>query len=111
MPTVVLTCVNVLTIIFAILATVPSGGPSGTFRKEDLLANRANPLFFGNFFRMKAADYEWAIRETIQNPELTYGSMSRDLFHLGVVLAKKYHRLRMSYLVLWSDWPWRCWAT
>ena len=32
---------------------------SGTFKKEDLLANRANPLFFGNFFRMKAADYEW----------------------------------------------------
>ena len=97
-PTVVLTCVNVLTIIFAILATVPQV-TSGTFRKEDLLANRANPLFFGNFFRMKAADYEWAIRETIQNPELTYGSMSRDLFHLGVVLAKKYHRLRISYLV------------
>ena len=97
-PTVVLTCVNVLTIVFAILATLPQV-TAGTFKKEDLLANKANPLFFGNFFQMKAQDYEWALRETIQNPELTYGSMSRDLFHLGVVLAKKYHRLRVSYLV------------
>ena len=96
-PTVILTCVNLLTIVFAILATLPQV-TSGVFKKEDLLANRANPLFFGNFFRMSIQDYEWAIQETIKNPKLTYGSMSRDLFHLGVVLAKKYRRLRISYL-------------
>ena len=96
-PTVILTCVNLLTIVFAILATLPQV-TSGTFKKEELLANRANPLFFGNFFQMNVRDYEWAIQETIKDPKLTYGSMSRDLFNLGVVLAKKYHRLRISYL-------------
>ncbi|MEO0330455.1 MAG: Pycsar system effector family protein [Bacteroidota bacterium] len=97
-PSIILISFSVITIIFAILATLPTI-TQGRFSKEKVHQNKANLLFFGNFHNMSAEDYEWGIRETIKDGELIYGSITRDIYHLGKVLAKKYQMLRTAYII------------
>src|ERR1041384_992879 len=98
-PIIVLMISALITIIFAILSTRPKI-TSGTFAKEDIRAKKANLLFFGNFFKMSAADYEEGIREMMKDGDYLYGTMIRDIHALGRVVAEKYRLLRISYNVL-----------
>jgi len=95
-PTLVLLAVCLLAVIFATLSTRPKI-TEGKFTKEDIKAKRSNLLFFGNFYNMKIDDFHWGMMEMIKDPEFLYSSMTRDLYYLGVVLAKKYRYLRICY--------------
>jgi predicted metal-dependent HD superfamily phosphohydrolase len=95
-PTIILVGVCLAAVIFAILATRPNIS-GGTFRKEDIENKQVNLLFFGNFYNMGIADYEWAMKEMMNDREYLYGSMTKDIYYLGVVLARKYKFLRISY--------------
>jgi predicted metal-dependent HD superfamily phosphohydrolase len=95
-PTILLVLVCVGAIIFAILATRPNIS-SGTFTKEDIHNKKTNLLFFGNFHNMTLPDYDWAMEEMLKDRDYMYGSMVKDIYFLGVVLAKKYKLLRISY--------------
>jgi predicted metal-dependent HD superfamily phosphohydrolase len=95
-PTILLVLVCVGATIFAILATRPNIS-SGTFTKEDIQNKKTNLLFFGNFHNMTLPDYDWAMEEMLKDRDYLYGSMVKDIYFLGVVLAKKYRYLRISY--------------
>ena len=95
-PTIMLVLSCVLAIIFAVLATRPNIS-HGTFTKEDIQKKSTNLLFFGNFHNMTLPDYDWAMKEMLGDRDYLYGSMVKDLYFLGVVLAKKYRYLRISY--------------
>jgi len=95
-PTIILCVVSLSAIIFAILATRPNVN-KGTFNHEDIQQKRVNLLFFGNFFKMELPDYEWAMKEMMNDREYLYGSMIKDIYYLGKVLARKYKFLRLSY--------------
>jgi hypothetical protein len=95
-PTVSLVLVCVATIVFAVRATRPNVS-EGTFTKEDIQNKKTNLLFFGNFHNMTLPDYDWAMREMLNSRDYLYGSMVKDIYFLGVVLAKKYRLLRISY--------------
>ncbi len=95
-PTVSLILVCVATIVFAVKATRPNIS-EGTFTKEDIQSKKTNLLFFGNFHNMTLPDYDWAMREMLNSRDYLYGSMVKDIYFLGVVLAKKYRLLRISY--------------
>lgn len=95
-PTIMLVLVCVAAIIFAVLATRPNIS-QGTFTREDIQKKSTNLLFFGNFHNMTLPDYDWAMKEMLNDKEYLYGSMVKDLYFLGVVLAKKYRYLRISY--------------
>jgi hypothetical protein len=97
-PTLILTLVCLLTIIFAVLATRPNV-TSGVFSKEDVYNKRTNLLFFGNFHSMHLDDYEWGIQEMMKDSNYLYGSMIRDNYFLGKVLGKKYRLLRVAYTI------------
>ncbi len=97
-PTIILTFVSTATIIFAILATRPNL-TAGVFTKDDIMKRRTNLLFFGNFYKMPLNDYEWGIKELMNDREFLYGSMIRDIYFLGKVLGKKYLYLRISYTI------------
>lgn len=84
------------TIVFAILATRPKVN-SGVFTREDILQKKTNLLFFGNYHGMPLDDYMWGVDEMMKDAEYLYGSMSKDLFFLGKVLAKKFQFLRIAY--------------
>ncbi|MGV3530104.1 MAG: Pycsar system effector family protein [Flavisolibacter sp.] len=92
----VLTCLIAVT--FAILATRPSVS-SGKFTEEDIRNKKTNLLFFGNFHKMELQDYQWGMNQMIRDKEYLYNTMIMDIYYLGVVLARKYHFLRISYTI------------
>lgn len=88
--------VSLGTMIFAILSTRPKVS-SLSFSREDISQKKTNLLFFGNFHNMSLDDYQWGINEMMRDSEYLYGTMSKDIYFLGVVLAKKFRLLRFSY--------------
>jgi len=97
-PVMMLTIVCLITIVFAVLATRPNVS-KGKFERLDILNKETNLLFFGNFHRMSIKDYQWAMREMLQDADYLYGSMIKDIYFLGAVLGKKYRLLRISYTI------------
>lgn len=97
-PTVILVCVCLSAVVFAILATRPNIS-SGRFTREDIQNKQINLLFFGNFYNMELPDYDWAMQEMMKDKDYLYGSMIKDIYFLGVVLARKYKLLRISYSI------------
>lgn len=98
LPAAILLAVCLGSMTFAILATRPSVS-SGRFTEEDIRNRKTNLLFFGNFYRMQENDYEWAMNQMMRDGEYLYNSMIKDVYTLGVVLAKKYRYLRTSYTI------------
>lgn len=97
-PTLILILSSVIAITFAILATRPSI-TKGSFTREEVKEKKANLLFFGNFYKMPFEDYSWAMNELMKDKTYLYNSMIKDLYHLGIVLEKKYSLLRVAYTV------------
>lgn len=87
---------SLITIVFAVLVTRPNV-TSGVFTKEDIRNKTANLLFFGNFHRMNLEDYQWGVKQMMDDADFLYGSMTRDIYNLGVVLGRKYKLLRYAY--------------
>ncbi|HYC40949.1 MAG TPA: Pycsar system effector family protein [Chitinophagaceae bacterium] len=97
-PTIILLVVCVSAIVFSILATRPNVS-SGKFTKENIQNKETNLLFFGNFHKMSLPDYDWAMSEMLNDKEYLYSSMIKDIYFLGVVLARKYRYLRISFSI------------
>lgn len=97
-PTIILLGVCLTAIVFATLSTMPKI-TEGKFTREDIEKKRSNLLFFGNFYNMKLDDFHWGMMEMIKDSDFLYSSMTRDLYYLGIVLAKKYKYLRTCYRI------------
>ena len=95
-PTVVLLSVCLISIIFAALSTRPKI-TEGIVTIQAIKEKRSNLLFFGNFHNMTLEDFQWGMTEMIKDPDFQYNSMTRDLYFLGKVLAKKYKYLTFCY--------------
>ncbi len=98
LPTIIFLIFSLSTIVLAILSTRPNIS-SGKFTREDIEQKKVNLLFFGNFYNMQLQEYEWAIREMINDDRYLYSTMTKDQYYLGKVLAKKYKLLRWAYNV------------
>lgn len=98
LPTFVMLGMALGTIIFAVLATRPKV-TAGKFTKEDIKQRRVNLMFFGNYHKMPLKDFEDGIKETMNDTEYLYGSMIKDNYFHGKVLATKFRLLRISYTV------------
>jgi hypothetical protein len=46
---------------------------------------------------MNLDDFHWGMMEMIKDSDFLYSSMTRDLYYLGIVLAKKYRYLSLCY--------------
>ncbi|MBU2995523.1 HD domain-containing protein [Cellulophaga baltica] len=97
-PAMIFVIFSVTSMVMSVLATRPNV-TSGEFTKEDVENKKVNLLFFGNFYKMKLDEYEWAIKELIKNQDDVYSTLTKDLYFLGVVLNKKYKLLRWTYTV------------
>ena len=97
-PTIILVGVCLGSLFYAIQATRPKV-TEGKSSMEDIKARRSNLLFFGNFYSMPIDDFHYGMMEMIRDEDFLYSSMTRDLYYLGVVLAKKYTFLRICYNV------------
>jgi predicted metal-dependent HD superfamily phosphohydrolase/uncharacterized membrane protein len=97
-PAIIFVIFSVTSMVMSVLATRPNV-TSGEFTKEDVENKKVNLLFFGNFYKMKLEEYEWAIKELIKNQDDVYSTLTKDLYFLGLVLNKKYKLLRWTYTV------------
>ena len=48
---------------------------------------------------MKLDEFEWAMTEMMKDKDYLYGSLTKDLYFLGLVLNRKYNLLRTTYTV------------
>ncbi|MDX9923570.1 MAG: DUF5706 domain-containing protein [Ignavibacteriaceae bacterium] len=97
-PTLLLIGFCLVALIFAVMVTRPNV-TEGTFTKDDIHNKKANLLFFGNFFNMNLDDFEWGMKELINDRNYLYSTMINDFYHLGQVLGRKYKYLRICYNV------------
>ena len=97
-PAVILLTVNLVTIIFSILATRPHI-PEGKFTQADLDEKKVNLLFFGNFYQMSLEEYAGGMLQLMEDRDFLYGSLIRDVYYQGIALGKKFRWLRLSYNV------------
>ncbi len=95
-PAVLLLIVNLVTIIFSILATRPNI-PKGIFTQQDIDEKKVNLLFFGNFYKMSLDQYASGMWKMMNDSEFLYGSLIKDVYFQGIVLGRKYRMLRASY--------------
>ena len=89
-----LTCVGSL--VFAILAARPRIS-SKVVDPEELRSGKRNILFFGNFVHLPEDEFVEGIQDLMRRKDDLYDTMSRDLYSLGGVLARKYQLIRMAY--------------
>lgn len=95
-PGLVLIIGCLISLIFAILSVRPKFG-TGNYREEDLKDKKLNLLFFGNIFKMPYSMYEEGIKEMMDDYDYLYGTLTKDQYNLGKVLARKYKLLKYSY--------------
>lgn len=95
-PTYMILTINVITIVFAIIALRPNVS-KGKFTRKDVESKATNLLFFGNFHGMAREDYRWGMMEMLNDSNYLYSSLIDDIYFLGKVLGKKYKYLRYSY--------------
>jgi predicted metal-dependent HD superfamily phosphohydrolase len=96
-PALILVSFSVATIIISIVSTIPRT-THGLVTRDEVSNKRGNLIFFGNFHNMAQNDFEWGVSELMQDKDYLYKSLTRDLYHLGRVLNKKYAYLRMGYI-------------
>lgn len=97
-PTTVLLVGCLLSLVYAVLAARPRVS-SRLITMEDVRANRANILFFGNFAQIDEDMFVEAMTELLQKTDGLYLNMIRDIYGLGSVLFVKYRLLRISYTI------------
>ncbi|MFY7670279.1 Pycsar system effector family protein [Tenacibaculum sp. MEBiC06402] len=97
-PSIIFIVFTVVSIILSILATRPNV-TQGKFTQEDIINKKVNLLFFGNFHKMNLQEFEWGMNEMMKDRDYLYGSLTKDLYFLGLVLNRKYSLLRTTYTV------------
>lgn len=92
LPVVIFLVVGLASLVFAVLSARPKVSTAKPKTDE-----RVNIAFFGSFVQLPIDSYEDEMNEVLQDNNLLYSNMVRDLYQLGVVLDKKYKYLAVSY--------------
>ena len=95
-PSVLFLLGTLVSIIYAILAARPRVSHK-PITLADLRHSEGNILFFGNFANMKEHEFVEGMSELMQDRTVTYETMIRNIYGLGVVLNKKFALLQVAY--------------
>ncbi len=89
-----------LTIVLASYAVMPKHSkPSHHHGPPDVHDPGFNLLFFGDFVNLNYNEFKSAMADVMNDPSATYEAMVRELYTLGIFLArKKYRFIRWAYL-------------
>ncbi len=96
-PIMVLLIGGMFSLTFAVIASRPRLIQQD-ITLDDVRCNRYSILFFGHFTRMSMTDFETGMHELMESRNLLYDNMIREIYSMGQVLAKKYQRLKLSYI-------------
>jgi hypothetical protein len=90
---------SLTTILLAIFAVLPGASlPASGTTPVDMRHPNFNLLFFGSFARLEYGQFEAAMEEMMNDPSKAYEVQVREVYTLGMFLArKKYRLLRYAY--------------
>ena len=94
--TVPLVLASLVSIAYAISASRPRL-QTGVFSEQDLLEHRVSLMTFDDFYAMPVDEYERALDRVMQDRELLYGTIKRDIHALGVDLSRRYKNIHRAY--------------
>jgi len=91
-----------ITIFFALLTVI--GKVKVVNRKKHSVSDTDySPLFFGNYGDVSYDEYAKNFEEIMNDPDLTYEIMVKDIYYAGVYLLKtKYKYIRLAYLYFFT---------
>lgn len=96
LPTVIMSLVCLVSMIFATLATRPIK-MKGNTTLEQIKKNESNLFFFGNYHKMSFQDYKSGVQHVLSDTKALDDSIIRDLYYLGKSLGGKFEYLRHCY--------------
>ena len=86
---------NVISISYAILATLPQSWNKYVNDEESKVEDL---LSFDDIHRKSLKEYSNSVLSVLERGETLYPSIITDIYRLGVTLARKYRLIRTSYL-------------
>lgn len=95
-PTVLLLLVNMVAIIYSVLATRPRI-QKGSFTKKQLEEKKVNLLFYGSFYKMPYREFNQGIKQLVDDNEFLFDTLTKDIYWQGRVIGYKFRLLRISY--------------
>ena len=90
-PVIMILVTNLISIVFAIFATRPA------LSHGNLGQTKRNLLFYGNYMDLGEDEYVQGMNRLVNNGEELYNSISRDIYHTGKTLKRKFGFLRKSF--------------
>jgi len=91
-----------ITILFALLTVI---GKVKVFNRKKHSVNDPDysPLFFGNYGDIPYSEYAKNFEEIMNDPDLTYETIVKDIYYAGTYLLKiKYRYIRVAYLYFFT---------
>ncbi len=95
-PATVFLCGTLISIVFAILAARPRVSTT-PITLEDLENSQGNILFFGDFANLSQDEFTQGMMALLEEKNVVYETMIRNLYGLGSVLRKKFALLKWAY--------------
>jgi len=95
-PSTVFLLGTLVSIVYAILAARPRVA-SAPITLKDLEHSDGNILFFGDFANLTQDEFTLGMIDLIQDKNVVYETMIRNLYGLGSVLKKKFALLKVAY--------------
>jgi len=95
-PSTVFLVGTLVSIVYAIMAARPRV-QSVPITLEDLKHSGGNILFFGDFANLSPDDFTTGMVDLLQDRNVIYETMIRNLYGLGSVLKKKFALLKVAY--------------
>jgi pycsar effector protein len=92
-----------VTVFFALLTVI--GKVKVLNRKKHSISDADySPLFFGNYGDIPYNEYAKHFEEIMNDPDLTYEIMVKDIYYAGVYLLRtKYKYIRLAYLCFFTS--------
>ncbi len=95
-PTTVFLMGTLISIVFAIMAARPRVS-SVPITLQDLESSKGNILFFGDFANLQQDQFVEGMLDLLEDRNVLYETMIRNIYGLGSVLRKKFALLQIAY--------------
>jgi hypothetical protein len=95
-PVLVLLTGCLVSLVFTVMAARPRIHRSHV-EVDDIRNNTANLLFFAQFTSMSLGQFQESVHLLMREPELLYDHLTRQLYHMGESLNRKYRYLQIAY--------------
>lgn len=87
---------NVISIAFSILAAIPQASKKAEELEE---LEKIDLMSFDDFYHMDIKEYESHVMKVMEDGNRLYPSIIADIHDLGLILARKYKLIRISFFV------------